>query len=338
MNKVIIIAEAGVNHNGDINIAKKLIEAAKDAGADYVKFQTWITEDLIDINAPKAAYQIENDGSMTSQYEMLKKLELSFDDFRVLKSYAEEIDIQFLSTPDEVKSLDFLVDELNLPVIKVGSGEVTNIPYLKKIGAKKRDVILSTGMSNLAEVEKAYKTLLDSGARSITLLHCTSNYPAPYDSINLRAMKFLQNHFNCRVGYSDHTEGSEVSIAAVALGASIIEKHFTLNKKLPGPDHKASLDIAELKNFVRQIRNTEKALSGTGKKEIQISEIETKKVVTKGIYLDKDVQKGDLITDEMLIMKRPVVGINAMMYDQLIGKKITIDLKKGTALTTTHFE
>jgi len=336
MQKVIIIAEAGVNHNGDVNIAKQLIEAAATAGVDYVKFQTWITEELMDKDAPKADYQKQNDGENTSQYEMAKKLELSFDDFRELKKYSEKNGVKFLSTPDESKSLDFLADELNLPILKVGSGEITNIPFLRRIGSKKREVILSTGMATIGEVEKAYTTLLQNGAASVSLLHCTSNYPAAYDSVNLRAMLTLQHAFNTVVGYSDHTMGNEVSLAAVALGAKIIEKHFTLDIDLPGPDHKASITPIELQQLVLQIRNVEKAISGNGTKMPHLSEIETKKVVSKGIYLNKDLKAGSIITDESIVMKRPATGLNSNMYDLIIGKKINRDLTKGEALKLDH--
>lgn len=331
MSKVIIIAEAGVNHNGDVNMAKRLIDAAFDAGADYVKFQTWITDELVDIDAPKAQYQLENDQG-TSQYEMLRKLELSFDDFRELKKYSEKIGVKFLSTPDDYKSLDFLADELQLPILKVGSGEITNIPFLRRIGAKKKDVILSTGMATLDEVQTAYDTLQKSGAKSVALLHCTSNYPAPYNSVNLKAMLTLKKCFNTVVGYSDHTLGNEISIAAVALGAMIIEKHFTLDKKLPGPDHIASIDTIELRQLVIQIRNVETGLSGEGIKRPHASEIETKIVVSKGIYMCRDVTQGEVIDDSMLVFKRPATSINASMYEQVIGKKLNKSLKKNMAL------
>ncbi len=332
MSKVIIIAEAGVNHNGDVNLAKELIDIAAIAGVDFVKFQTWITEDIVDISAQKAQYQIDNDGSGTSQFEMLKKLELTFEDFKELKRYSESKNVQFLSTPDDYKSLDFLADELDLPILKIGSGEVTNIPFLRRFGQKKKPIILSTGMSSIGEVEKAYYTLLDAGAPSVTILHCTSNYPAPLDSVNLKAMNTLATVFNTEVGYSDHTEGIEVSVAAVALGAKVIEKHYTIDKTLPGPDHKASLDPTELKSLVHQIRNVELAISGNGIKLLHESEVETKKIVQKGIYLDRDIKKGDVITDNHLIMKRPVSFLSASDYDFIVGRKINEDLKKGVAI------
>lgn len=338
MSKVIIIAEAGVNHNGDIKLAKHLILEAYKAGVDYVKFQTWVTDELVDKAAPKAEYQKQNDGIESSQYEMLKKLELSFNDFRELKEYAEKVGVKFLSTPDDYKSLDFLSDELQLPILKVGSGEINNIPFLRKIGNKQKEVILSTGMASIGEVEIAFNTLLQSGAKSVAILHCTSNYPADYDSVNLKAMLTLKTAFNTSVGYSDHTMGNEVSIAAVALGAKIIEKHFTLDKLLPGPDHKASLTPEELTDLVKQIRNVELAMSGNGVKTAHFSETETKKVVTKGIYLNKDLKADSFITDEDIIMKRPAGEISAAMYDMIIGRKINKDLSKNQQLTFNDFK
>jgi N,N'-diacetyllegionaminate synthase len=332
MKNVIIIAEAGVNHNGKVEIARKLIDAASDAGVDYVKFQTWITEELMDKDAPKAEYQTKNDGADTSQYEMAKRLELSFDDFRELKKYSEKAGLKFLSTPDEVKSLNFLTDELKLHLIKVGSGEVTNIPFLRQVGSKKREVILSTGMATIGEVEKAYYTLLQNGAKSVALLHCTSNYPAAYDSVNLKAMLTLKRAFRATVGYSDHTMGNEVSLAAVALGAKIIEKHFTLDKNLPGPDHKASITPDELKLLVKQIRNVENAISGNGTKLPHSSEIETKKVVSKGIYMNTDLKAGSVILDKHIVMKRPAGELNSTMYDIVIGKHVNKDMKRGEQL------
>ncbi len=332
MSKVIIIAEAGVNHNGDINLAKKLIDVASDANVDYVKFQTWITEDIVDKSAAKADYQKNNDGSDTTQFEMLKGLELSFKDFKELKIYSESKGVQFLSTPDDYKSLDFLADELELPILKIGSGEVTNIPFLRRFGQKKKPIILSTGMSSIGEVEKAYYTLIESGAPSVIILHCTSNYPASLESVNLKAMGTLAKVFNTAVGYSDHTEGIEVSLAAVALGATVIEKHYTLDKNLPGPDHKASLEPEELKKMVLQIRNIEKAISGDGLKKIHNSEIETKKIVQKGIYLNKTISSGEVITDEHLIMKRPVSALSAQDYDFVIGKTANKGIEEGEVL------
>ncbi|MGZ4117687.1 MAG: N-acetylneuraminate synthase family protein, partial [Bacteroidia bacterium] len=294
-------------------------------------------DNLIVKDAPKAEYQTINDES-ASQYEMLKRLELSYDQFRELQNYAFIKKIKFLSTPDDYESLDFLADELKLEIIKVGSGEVTNLPFLKRIGAKKKIVILSTGMSDLNEVKAAYTTLIEAGAKYVAILHCTSNYPAAFETVNLKAMQLLEKTFNTTVGYSDHTEGTEVSVAAVALGARIIEKHFTLDKKLPGPDHQASLDPEELTLFVKQIRNVEKALSGNGKKEIQSSETEIKKVVTKGIYLNKDISQGEIIKEEDLAFKRPVRGISADQSDKIVNKKTTKALFKGEPVNWKDIE
>ncbi|MEY3237240.1 MAG: hypothetical protein RI883_1341 [Bacteroidota bacterium] len=328
--RVYIIAEAGVNHNGDISLAKKLIDAGKEAGVDCVKFQTWITEELITKDAQKAEYQRKNDGE-GSQYDMLKKLELSFSDFRELKRYSEDQGIDFLSTPDEKKSLDFLVDELQIKLIKVGSGEIRNLLYLKQIGQKKLPVILSTGMSNIADVEIAYYTLIENGAPNVGLLHCTSEYPAPFETVNLKAMNTLKEVFKTKVGYSDHTVGIEISIAAVAMGAQIIEKHFTLDKTMEGPDHKASLDPLELSTLVKSIRNVSNAL-GDGIKRIQPIEKATLKVVGKGIYANQDLPSGTILTEEMLVGKRPSNGLGMENYHTIIGKKIKQSISKGNAI------
>ena len=317
---VYIIAEAGVNHNGDIQLAKKLCEAAKQAGVDAVKFQTWKTENIVTQGAPLAVYQQLNISSKgDSQFEMLKKLELSYDDFVELQNYCETIGVRFLSTPDDEESLEFL-SGLNLDFIKIGSGEVNNIPYLRKIGAKKQPVILSTGMSFLGDVERAYNILLESGASSVKLLHCTSNYPCPMNEVNLNAMLTLKAAFKCEVGYSDHTLGIEVPIAAVALGATIIEKHFTLDKNMDGPDHKASLNPEELKEMVQSIRNIEIAL-GNGIKCPNNSETKTSKVVWKSIVAAKIIEKGSVFTEENLTVKRTGEGIPASFWDMVVGKK-----------------
>jgi len=332
LERVTIIGEAGVNHNGDINIARKLIEVASTSGLDFVKFQTWMTDELVDKSAPKANYQKKNDSS-SSQYQMLKKLELQFSEFCELKKYAESLGISFLSTPDDKPSLDFLTDELDLRIVKIGSGELTNIPFLRQIGRKQRPVILSTGMGNLGEVERAYDTLLSSGSPSVSLLHCTSNYPAPMVSANLKAMLLLKNAFGCTIGYSDHTEGLEVSIAAVALGAQIIEKHFTLDRNLPGPDHIASVEPVELKKLVSSIRNVELAISGSGQKRPYATEIEIKKVVSKGVYARKHIHCGDLITEDILQFKRPATAIGLSNVDLIIGRPAKREITSGRALT-----
>lgn len=314
---VYIIAEAGVNHNGQLDLALKLCDAAKAAGVDAVKFQTWKTENIVTAQARQAAYQTENTGIEESQYDMLKKLELSYDHFRYIQEYCKKIGIDFLSTPDEEESLAFLVS-LGLPFIKVGSGEVTNIPYLRKIGSHGKPVILSTGMSNLAQVATAYDTLLKAGANGVSLLHCTTNYPCPMEEVNLRAMITLRDAFKCHVGYSDHTMGTEVPVAAVALGAEIIEKHFTLDRTMEGPDHKASLEPSELKLMVQQIRNIENAL-GDGIKRPNRSEAENAKVVQKSILAKRFIKMGEVLTEENLTVKRAGAGIPASLWDLVVG-------------------
>jgi len=251
-----------------------------------------------------------------------------------LKKYAHSVNVGFLSTPDEEKSLDFLADDLQLPIIKVGSGEINNIQFLKKIGNKKRKVILSTGMSNLSEVEKAYDTLIQNGAQEVILLHCTSNYPASFESVNLKAMQTLQSAFKTQVGYSDHTIGNEISLAAVAMGAVVIEKHFTLDKNMIGPDHKASSDITEFKQLVSQIRNIELALSGNGRKIIQQTELNTKSVVRKGIYSKRNISKGDVLSYDDFTYKRPIgIGIDASLVDTIVGKVAKSNIEQGHLIT-----
>lgn len=314
---VYIIAEAGVNHNGKLDLALKLCDGAKEAGVDAVKFQTWKTENIVTAQARQAAYQTENTGVEESQFDMLKKLELSCDHFRYIQDYCKKIGIDFLSTPDEEESLEFLVS-LGLPFIKVGSGEVTNIPYLRKIASCGKPVILSTGMSTLAQVATAYDTLLQAGAPTVSLLHCTTNYPCPYDEVNLRAMQTLKDAFKCQVGYSDHTMGTEIPVAAVAMGAEIIEKHFTLDRTMEGPDHKASLEPVELKLMVGQIRHIEVAM-GDGIKRPNKSEAENAKVVQKSILAKRPIKMGETLTEEMLTVKRAGAGISASLWDNVIG-------------------
>jgi len=323
---VYIIAEAGVNHNGKIDLAYKLCDAAKKAGVDAVKFQTWKTEKIVAKYTKMADYQEQNtQKSKASQYDMLKELELSYNDFISLKKYCDKIGIQFLSTPDEEESLNFLCT-LDLPFLKIGSGEVTNIPYLKKIGSKKKHIVLSTGMSTLADVETAYNTLINSGSLSVSLLHCTTNYPCPYNEVNLRAMQTLKSAFKCNVGYSDHTLGIDIPIAAVAMGATIIEKHFTLDKNMDGPDHKASLEPDELKEMVKAIRNIENAL-GDGIKKPNISEKKISKVVLKSIVANKSIQRGEIFTENNLTIKRTSSGISAKNWDLVLGMKALKDFR-----------
>ena len=321
---VYIIAEAGVNHNGRLDLALKLCDAAKEAGVDAVKFQTWKTENIVTASARQAAYQVENTGVEECQYDMLKKLELSYTQFEEIQQYCKEIGIDFLSTPDEEESLDFLMNTLRLPWVKIGSGEVTNIPYLRTIASYKKPVILSTGMSTLAQVATAYDTLLKAGAPSVSLLHCTTNYPCPYDEVNLRAMQTLKDAFMCRVGYSDHTMGTEIPVAAVAMGAEIIEKHFTLDRNMEGPDHKASLEPQELKLMVQQIRHIETAL-GDGIKRPNKSEAENAKVVQKSILAKRPIKKGKLLSPDNLTVKRAGAGISSAHWDVVVGTKALYD-------------
>ena len=323
MGRVLIIAEAGVNHNGKLDLAYKLCDAAKEAGVDIVKFQTWNTDLVITKNTRMANYQAENICSSESQYEMLKKLELSYANFRLVKEYCDKIGIKFLSTADEKESLDFLIS-IGVDMIKLGSGEITNIPYLRYVGGMNLPVVLSTGMSNLAQVANAYDVIVNAGAKDVSLLHCTTNYPCPMDEVNLRAMITLCDAFKCKVGYSDHTMGIEVPVAAVAMGAEIIEKHFTLDRNMTGPDHKASLEPAELKLMVQQIRNIEAAL-GDGIKRPNKSEAENAKVVLKSILAKCPIKKGDLLTEDNLVVKRSSSGISAAYWDIVVGTRALCD-------------
>lgn len=314
-----IIAEAGVNHNGQLELALRLCDAAKGAGVDCVKFQTWKTENICTSSAAMAEYQKENTQTETdSQFEMLKRLELSYDHFEYIKQYCDEIGIDFLSTPDEEESLEFLMNRIQLPVVKIGSGEVTNIPYLRKIASYGRPVILSTGMSSLAQVATAYDILIEAGAPSVSLLHCTTNYPCPFEEVNLRAMQTLKAAFKCKVGYSDHTMGIEVPIAAVAMGAEIIEKHFTLDRNMEGPDHKASLEPHELKTMVDAIRNIEVAL-GDGVKRPNRSELKCAEVVQKSILAKCPIKQGEILTEENLTVKRAGRGVSSVHWDIVLG-------------------
>lgn len=325
MSRVLIIAEAGVNHNGDVELAKKLCLKAKEIGADVVKFQTWITEKIITMDVEQADYQVENTKSNQSQFDMLKSLELSFDQFREIKQYCDEIGILFASTADEPESLDFLV-ELGIPFIKLGSGEIGNIPYLRYVGSKKMPVILSTGMSTLADVENSIQALREGGTEDITLLHCTTNYPCPYDTVNLRAMDTLEASFKLPVGYSDHTKGIEVSIAAVARGARVIEKHFTLDMNMEGPDHLASTEPDEFKRMIDAIRNIEVCL-GDGVKQPSVDEKKISEVVLKRIVAKNFICKGQIITDNDICVKRSSCGIPSNAWDLVVGTVAHKDFK-----------
>ena len=318
--KTLIIAEAGVNHNGDINLAKKLIDAAVDAGADLVKFQTFNAEHLTTYSAPKADYQFLGTDTKESQYEMLRKLELTEAMHRELIAYCAELGIGFFSTGFDVDSIDMLV-RLGQNLFKIPSGEITNLPYLRHIGQLNKFIILSTGMSNMEEIEEAIDVLVSSGTlrSKITVLHCTTSYPAPICDVNLRAMQGIKNKLNIDVGYSDHTLGIEIPIAAAALGATVIEKHFTIDRNLPGPDHKASLLPAELKAMVVGIRNIEDAL-GNGIKRLMPSEIGNRTIARKSIVARQSIQNGEVFTQNNLTTKRPGSGISPMKWDQILGR------------------
>lgn len=320
MKKTLIIAEAGVNHNGDMKLAKQLIDIAIAARADIVKFQTFDVNELVTQNAKMADYQIENTKNSESQYQMLKKLELKKEDFIDLYDYCKQKGIRFLSTGFDIQSLEFL-KPLNHGLWKIPSGEITNKPYLEYIGKFKEKVILSTGMSDLQEIKDAILVLTKAGTllENISVLHCNTEYPTPFQDVHLNAMVTLKKELNTNIGYSDHTAGIEVSIAAVALGATVIEKHFTLDKTLPGPDHAASLNAEELKNMVTSIRHIEKAL-GRSEKFPSDSEIKNKSIVRKSIIAKKEIKKGELFSNANLAVKRPGIGISPMKIDEVIGK------------------
>ena len=328
-SKVFIIAEAGVNHNGDIKLAYKMIDVAKAAGADAIKFQTFVSENLVSTHAKKAEYQKENTGNQESQLEMLKKLELSYEDFRKLNEYCLKSGITFLSTAFDLESIGFL-NTLNLPIWKVPSGEITNLPYLEKIAATKKEIIMSTGMSTLEEISDALGAL--KGAKKITILHCNTEYPTTMKDVNLRAMKTLKKEFGLDVGYSDHTEGIEVAIAAVALGANVIEKHFTLDKEMIGPDHKASLEPDELRRMVQSIRNVERAL-GSEKKGLTSSEEKNISIVRKSIVAKKRINKDEPFTEDNITIKRPGNGISPMKWYQVIGSVALKDFEEDEIIT-----
>lgn len=322
MNKVIIIAEAGVNHNGDIELAKKLIDVAVEAGVDYVKFQTFKSESLVSKFAKKAAYQIENtQDAIESQLQMLKKLELSNSQQFELVQYCNNKNISFFSTAFDLESLSFL-KELGLNIVKIPSGEITNLPYLRKAAALFKEVIISTGMSSMVEIEEALDVFLEAGIKKkdITILHCNTEYPTPMSDVNLHAMLAIQNRLGVKVGYSDHTMGIEVPIAAVAMGGTMIEKHFTLDRSLPGPDQLASLEPDELKNMVHSIRNIEMAIQGTGIKGPSESEIKNISIARKSIVAKTSIKKGDRFTEFNITTKRPGIGVSPMKWDEVIGK------------------
>lgn len=319
MNKVFIIGEAGINHNGSIDIAKKLVDVAVIAEVDAIKFQSFKTENIVTRLAERAEYQMKNEAGKLTQFDMLKKLELSEEDQIILKKYCDDKGIMFMSSPFDLESIE-LLKKLNLEIYKIPSSEIENVPYLKKIGALNKKIIMSTGMSTLDDVDFAMKILKNEGAKDITLLHCTSSYPTLYNEVNLRSIKTLKEKFNTSVGYSDHTMGTEVAIAAVTLGAVVIEKHFTLDKTMSGPDHIASLNPNELKTLVRQIRNVEKCL-GNGNKKPTISENNVKKAARKSLVALRNINEGELFTEENLCVKRPGTGISPKLWEEFIGAK-----------------
>lgn len=320
-NNALIIAEAGVNHNGSLEIAKRLVDEASSAGVDIIKFQTFKAEKLVSKAAKQAEYQKKNIGKgEETQYAMLKKLELSNEQHEELIAYCKSKNIRFFSTAFDMDSIDYL-HSLDLGLWKIPSGEITNYPYLKKIASYKEPVILSTGMCELTDIENAINVLVGNGVSKdiITVLHCNTEYPTPMKDVNLKAMLEIKEKFGVKIGYSDHTEGIEVPIAAVALGATVIEKHFTLDRNMEGPDHKASLEPSELKVMVRSIRNIEQAL-GTGHKTISESERKNIEIARKSIVAAKDIKEGEIFTEENITVKRPGNGISPMEWENVIGK------------------
>jgi N-acetylneuraminate synthase/N,N'-diacetyllegionaminate synthase len=338
MNKTLIIAEAGVNHNGNIETAKQLIDVATEAGVDFVKFQTFKAETLVSEKAKKAAYQEDTTGS-GGQFEMLKKLELSDKDHHELIAYCKQQGVEFLSSAFDVASLHYLND-LGISCFKIPSGEITNLPYLKTIAGFGKPVILSTGMATLSEIEAALNVLTSDKVNKdqITILHCNTEYPTPMKDVNLMAMLTIKDAFKVNIGYSDHTLGIEIPIAAVALGAVVIEKHFTLDRNLPGPDHRASLEPNDLKAMVSAIRNIELATSGNGMKVPSKSEAQNKPIVRKSIHLRNEMVAGQQIEDKDLIALRPGTGISTMDWERIVGKTTKNDLPKGHLLAWSDLQ
>ena len=326
-----IIAEAGVNHNGDVSLAKEMVDKAVEAGVDAIKFQTFKSEKLVTKYASMAKYQKENIGEEDSQFNMLKKLELSFEEFIELKDYCNDKNIIFMSTPFDIESAEFL-NSMGMEAFKISSGDLTNIPMLEYIANFNKPIILSSGMSVIGEIEDALISLRNRGVENVAVLHCTSNYPAPLDSVNLKAMNTIKNTFNILGGYSDHTKGITIPIAAAALGANIIEKHFTMDKSMEGPDHKASLNPQELKIMVEEIRKVEISL-GSGIKMFSESEIDTMKVARKSIVTARDIKCGEVIELDDLDYKRPGNGLPPKYYKEIIGKRAKRDIKIDEQLT-----
>ncbi len=325
----IVIAEAGVNHNGDIEKAFRLVDVAKDAGVDYVKFQTFKSENLVSKSAQKAKYQIENtNNDSESQFEMLQKLELSHEQHELLIEYCRAKDIRFFSTAFDLDSLRYL-STLGMDMVKIPSGEITNLPYLELAASLFKNIILSTGMATLEEVSDALQVFLKAGIekQNITILHCNTEYPTPMEDVNLLAMLHIKNEFGTAIGYSDHTLGIEIPIAAVALGAQIIEKHFTLDKTMQGPDHRASLEPNELKSMVIAIRNIDLAVSGSGRKEPSESEQKNIGIARKSILAKNSIKRGEIFSSENLVVKRPGNGISPMRWYEIIGKSAMRDFE-----------
>lgn len=322
---VLIIAEAGVNHNGDLGLAMKMARVAKECGADAVKYQTAVPELVISVFAPKAQYQKQTTGDKESQLEMVRKLHFDFEGHRKLKEYCDSIGILYLSSPFDIPSVEFLAT-LDLPCMKVPSGEITNYPYLVAVAKTGLPVILSTGMSVPEEIDAGMKVLREHGAGEITLLHCNTEYPTSYEDANLGAMLWLRDHFGCPVGLSDHTRGYECDVAAAALGATVIEKHFTLDKNMEGPDHKASLEPRELADMVRAVRNIEAAM-GSGVKAVSPSEAKNKPIARKSIVAARAIRKGELLTEENLTTKRPGNGVSPMKWNEVLGTRAVRDFE-----------
>ena len=322
---VLIIAEAGVNHNGDLDLAMEMARVAKECGADAVKYQTAVPELVISVFAPKAQYQKQTTGDKESQLEMVRKLHFDFEGHRKLKEYCDSIGILYLSSPFDIPSVEFLAT-LDLPCMKVPSGEITNYPYLVAVAKTGLPVILSTGMSVPEEIDAGMKVLREHGAGEITLLHCNTEYPTSYEDANLGAMLWLRDHFGCPVGLSDHTRGYECDVAAAALGATVIEKHFTLDKNMEGPDHKASLEPRELADMVRAVRNIEAAM-GSGVKAVSPSEAKNKPIARKSIVAARAIRKGELLTEENLTTKRPGNGVSPMKWNEVLGTRAVRDFE-----------
>lgn len=330
MSHVYIIAEAGVNHNGDLKIAKEMVGVAKNAGVDAIKFQTFVTENLVTRNAQTAEYQKHNTGKQETQFEMLKRLELSYDNYKELKELCSETGIEFLSTPFDIESIKML-ERLDIDKFKVPSGEITNYPYLVQIAQTGKPVIMSSGMCTWSEIADAVQVLRDHGTTDLSLLHCTTEYPAPYNEVNLKVINAMQDKFGVKVGYSDHTQGIEVAVAAVAMGAEIIEKHFTLSREMEGPDHKASLEPQELKSMVQAIRNVEMAI-GSSEKRPSTSEIQNMKVARKSIVAKRNIKIGEMFSEKNLTTKRPGTGLSPMLWNSVIGQVAVRNFEKDECI------